>query len=229
LINAYDVKDFQVVGPDWLDTETFQVDATMPPDTTKAQLREMFQNLLAERFKLKVHRETKELPVYSLALGKNGPKMKESAVPPPAGKGKEESDTDADGFPILPMPAGGLGGISTVSLAGVGNRIRAQQATTQDLVNELMKRQLLGRPVKDETTLKAKYDFVLTFSSMGLNRPSGAVGAAAPSLASPAAAPTSLLDLFQAMQSQLGLKLESKKGPVEIIIIDHVERVPAGN
>ena len=242
LLNAYGVREFQIVGPGWLSTETFQVDATMPPDTTKAQLREMFQNLLAERFKLTLHHETKELLMYGLVVSKSGPKIKEwTADPVPKDNGmsapklskkqKEEPDTDADGFPNLPMPAGGSGGIVSVSLAGLGNRIRAQQATMQDFVNELMKRQLLGRPVKDETALHGKYDFVLTFSSMGLNRQNGPIGGDgnARSSAIPPEARAPLSDLFQAVQVQLGLKLEPMKGPVELIVVDHIERVPIGN
>src|ERR1700722_16041740 len=83
VFNAYNVKEFQVGGPKGLDspdeTTRFTFDATMPPDTTKEQLRVMLQNLLAERFKLVVHREARDLPQYSLTVAKNGPKMKESA------------------------------------------------------------------------------------------------------------------------------------------------------
>ena len=74
LMNAYDVKNFQIVGPGWLDTERFDITATMPPATTKEQFRVMLQNLLAERFKMTVHRETKELPMYSLVVAKGGRK-----------------------------------------------------------------------------------------------------------------------------------------------------------
>jgi uncharacterized protein (TIGR03435 family) len=78
VINAYNVKDFQVVGPGWLDsadeTTRFTVDATMPPDTTREQLRVMLQNLLAERFKLAIHRETRDLPKYSLTLARMDPR-----------------------------------------------------------------------------------------------------------------------------------------------------------
>src|ERR1700722_10609921 len=82
LMSAYDVKNFQIVGPAWLDTERFDITATMPPDTTKEQFRAMLQNLLADRFKMTVHRETKELPMYSLVVAKVGPKMLESAAVP---------------------------------------------------------------------------------------------------------------------------------------------------
>jgi uncharacterized protein (TIGR03435 family) len=109
LMAAYDVKVFQVAGPAWLDTERFEIDATMAPGTTKEQFRVMLQNLLAERFKLVVHQETTELPMYALVVDKNGPKMKESAAAPAV-----KSDDDplpasmtmrprigADGFPVL--------------------------------------------------------------------------------------------------------------------------------
>src|SRR6266545_4405126 len=68
LMNAYDVKNFQITGPSWLDTERFDITATLPPQTTKEQFHVMLQNLLAERFKLAVHRETKELPSYTLTV-----------------------------------------------------------------------------------------------------------------------------------------------------------------
>jgi uncharacterized protein (TIGR03435 family) len=75
LLKAYDLKPSQIVGPDWLDTEYFQNEATMPPETTNEQFRAMLQNLLSDRFKLKIHRETKEVRGYALVVGKNGPKM----------------------------------------------------------------------------------------------------------------------------------------------------------
>ena len=77
LMAAYSVRDFQIIGPGWLDsideTTRFTIDATMSPETTKEQLREMLQNLLAERFKLTIHRETRVYPKYSMIVAKNGP------------------------------------------------------------------------------------------------------------------------------------------------------------
>src|SRR4051794_38092776 len=72
---AYDVKSFQISGPSTLDTERFVITATMPSNTTKEQFQVMLQNLLAERFKLTLHRESRELPMYSLTVAKNGPKL----------------------------------------------------------------------------------------------------------------------------------------------------------
>ena len=145
LTAAYGVRDFQIIGPGWLDnideTTRFTIDATMSPETTKEQLREMLQNLLAERFKLTIHRETRVYPKYSMIVAKNGPKMKESAeVPaakddaPAARGGRGRGSTDAYGFPDWqPPPAGGTW---RFFMNGRG-RIGGMRATMQDLANEL--------------------------------------------------------------------------------------------
>ena len=174
LVNAYDVKSLQVSGPAWLDTERFDITATMPPDTTKEQFRAMLRNLLAERFKLATHRETKELPLYSLVATKNGPKMTESAevtapkddgdAPPPPMQPK----MGPDGFPILPLA--GRAGLFMIMMPGRA-RLIAHEQTMQDLANRLT--DLLSRPVTDATALKAKYDFTLTFSPEGIAGPMG--------------------------------------------------------
>lgn len=242
LTNAYDVKDYQIVGPGYLDTERFDIQATMPPETTKEQFRTMLQNLLAERFKMTVHRETKELPMYSLVVAKNGPKMKESvetpdqkppdenappvAIPPPG-----QMKFDSDGFPILPMPTGGRGGMFQMMMPNRA-RITATKQTMQDLVERLS--QMLSKPVTDETALKAKFDFVLTFSPEGLN---SFMGAPPPPPPTGGARPDNVFipegeapqNLFSAIQAQLGLKLDARKGPVELVVVDHMEKTPTEN
>jgi uncharacterized protein (TIGR03435 family) len=103
---AYDVKDFQIVGPGWIGDERFTIDATMPPDTTGDQTRAMLRNLLADRFKVQVHRETKLLPTYSLAIVKNGLKIPNTT--PPRAKQVGDSRFAADGFPFVPPEATGV-------------------------------------------------------------------------------------------------------------------------
>jgi uncharacterized protein (TIGR03435 family) len=245
LMNAYDVKSFQIVGQPWLDTERFDITATMPPDTSKEQFRTMLQNLLEERFKLTIHRDTKELPMYSLVVAKSGLKMKPSAALPAA---KDDSDAapalpppppsqpkfGPDGFPIMPPPAGGRGGIFMMMMPG-RTRLMGQQQTMQDLASRLTN--LLSRPVTDATSLKDKFDFTLTFSLEGLNMqgPMGPMPALAPGSGAGAAGPVSVPegeappDLFAAVQAQLGLRLEPKKGPVQMIVIDHLEKTPTEN
>lgn len=238
LMNAFDVKNFQISGPAWLDMERFDITATMPPNTTKKQFRVMLQNLLAERFKITLHRETKELPTYSLTVAKNGPKMKESADPSHKDDGEPvqlppppmQPKMGPDGFPDLEIPAGAP--IAMIMMNGRA-RLIARQKTMQDLVDRLTN--LTNRPVTDATALKAKYDFTLTFSLEGINgpmgpmppppAPGGVIGA--PGAGTPEA--ETLLDIFGAVQAQLGLKLEPKKGPVEMIVIDHIEKTPTEN
>jgi uncharacterized protein (TIGR03435 family) len=177
LMTAYDVKTFQIVGPGLLDTERFDITATMPQDTTKEQFRAMLQNLLGERFKMTIHRETRELPMYSLVVAKNGPKMKESTeAPAPRNDGDPaplpplpaQPKMDADGFPILTVPAGAP--IVIFMMPG-RSRLFGQQKTIQELADRLTG--LMSRPVTDATALKTKYDFTLTFSSEGMNGPMG--------------------------------------------------------
>jgi uncharacterized protein (TIGR03435 family) len=235
LMSAYDVKDFQISGPAWLDSERFDITATMVPETTKDQLRIMLQNLLAERFKMSNHRETRELPMYSLTVARGGPKMKESkdtpvaapdADPPPP---PSQPKMGPDGFPIVPLP--GRAGIFTIMMP-TRARFLVQKQTMADFAERLTRQ--LSRPVTDMTGLKAKYDFILTFSSEGMSGPmgpmvppAGAVPVGGPVGAAPdtEAAP----DIFAAVQAQLGLKLEAKKGPVEMIVIDHMEKAATEN
>ena len=244
--NAYDVKDFQISGPDWLATERFDIQATMPPETTKEQFKVMLQNLLAERFKVTVHRETKELPMYSMMVGKSGPKLKESppetpAVPsdaddapkgPPPLPAPGQMKFDAAGFPIMPAPPGGGRGGMMMMMMPNRARLMATRQSTQDLADRLSS--VLTKPVTDVTGLKAKYDFTLTYSTDGLASGGGMMLAAPPGggrggdheFVPEGEAPETL---FAAIQSQLGLKLESKKGPVTLIVVDKAEKTPTEN
>jgi uncharacterized protein (TIGR03435 family) len=244
LFTAFNVKDFQISGPPWLDTEHFEIIATMPPSTTKEQFRVMLQNLLAERFKLAIHRDSKDLPMYSLVVNKGSPKLKvsdpsegdqdASPILPPAGPPK----IGADGFPELP-PIGGRAGLFNIMMPGRAKMI-AHLQTMQDLADRLSTQ--LARPVIDNTGLKDKYDFTIIFLPEQMNGPmgplpppagagAGAVTVAGPGLggAAPSADAEPVPTLFAALQSQLGLKLEAKKGPVEIILIDHIEKNPTDN
>ena len=246
---AYDVKGYQIAGPATLDTERFEITATMPPTTTKEQFQVMLQNLLAERFKLTLHRETKELPVYSLVLAKSGSKLKESAetappaelepgaLPPlPPGGPK----MGPDGFPIMPAGMAAPGGQMMIMMMPGRARLFGQHQPLQNLVARLS--QQLNRPVIDATGLTGKYDITLTYATEGLGGgPFGSLlgppppppggGAAGPAGNANVVVPEGETppDIFAAVQSQLGLKLESKKGPVEMLVIDHVEKTPTEN
>jgi uncharacterized protein (TIGR03435 family) len=217
LMFAYDVKDFQIFGPGWIGDERFVVQATMPTDTTQDQTRTMMRNLLTERFKAEVHRETRPLPIYSLVIAKNG--LKIPNTPPPRPKQLGDSNFATDGFPLVPPE---FTGILTFVINGQA-KITAQQATMRELAAELERR--LGVPVRDDTQLTDKFDFVLKFSPERLNGPGGRPGPATTALD----APEPQSDIFTALQSDIGVKLESKRGPVEMIVIDHAEKVPTDN
>ena len=217
LMFAYDVKDFQIVGPGWLDEERFSVEATMPANTTQAQTRTMMLNLVADRFKAEVHREMRPLPTYSLVVAKNGLKIPRTLSPRAQPLG--DSSIGPDGFPRVPPE---FAGIMTFVINGQA-RLTAQQASMRDLATELEKR--LGIPVRDETQLTDKFDFVLQFSPEELRGPGGRPipSSTAPDVQEPRA------DIFSALQSEVGLRLEPKRGPVEIIVVDRAARVPTDN
>ena len=249
LMNAYAVKGYQLSGPKWLDSERFDIVAKIPMGATKEQFRLMLQNLLAERFKLTLHHETKELPMYALVVGKGGAKLKESvdddatasggAPPPPPPPGPDGAGpvmgrlrVGADGMPQLPPGMGKNGMMMMMTngrLRAVGNR-QPVSALTEMLGNQL------GYPVVDATGLKATYDFTLDFAPDGLNGPMGMLpppppehdgaGGGSPMASAPEmGGPT----IFTALQEQLGLKLEQRKGPVDLLVIDRLEKVPTEN
>ena len=244
IVLAYDIRPYQLSGPDWLNSARFDVAAKIPEGATKEQFRIMMQNMLAERFKLVIHREKKELPIFELVVGKGGPKFKESedqadAVPgaapplPPPSVHKMGSD----GFPE--MPAG-----RTMMMMMPG---RARMSAYKDTMEALATRLSMqaGRPVTDGTGLKKKYDYTLTFAPdgggmgpgmMGAGGGMAMVGHAAVPAGGPGGGPMagnadaeSLPTLATALQEQLGLKLEAKKGPVDIVVVDKVEKVPTEN
>ena len=250
LMNAYGVKGFQISGPSWLDSERYDIVAKLPRGATKAQFMVMLQNLLAERFKLTLHREKKDLPMYALVVGKNGPKLKESVEEPApkdgdapkaggpavddplAGAAMRRLPVGKDGFPVLPPGAGGRG--STAIMLMNGNaRMTATKQSMAGLA-EMLSGQL-DLPVVDMTGLTGKYDYTLYFAPEGglgmklgmLAPPPGEGGGGAPMASAPDA--QSSPNLFSALQEQLGLKLEQRKGPVDLLVIDHLEKAPVEN
>jgi len=146
---SYSAKDYELTGPSWMDTETFAVDATMPPDTTQEQFRVMLQNLLAERFKLTVHRESRDISGYSLVVAKNGPKMHNSGSGPATARSPDDDLRRSEG-------AGGVG------LLG----IRVTMTRLADKLSDEVQ-----RPVIDATGLKTRYDFELRFRASMASSP----------------------------------------------------------
>jgi uncharacterized protein (TIGR03435 family) len=224
--SAYGITDDERLSgaPSWISSEKFDVDAKMErsvadalqklskDDRTLAR-QQMLQALLADRFKLTVHRETKELSIYTLVIAKNGPKLKEAKPGDTYPNGIKGGDGHA-------MTAGVLMLASPEGVTWTG-----QAVPMQLLVRQLS--QQVGRIVVDKTGLTSNFDFTMQFMPEQFvppMAPSDAAGGASPLPIADPGAPS----LFTAVQEQLGLKLESGKGPVEIIVIDHIER-PSGN
>ena len=250
IMNAYTVKRYQITGgPDWLNTERFDIVAKLPEGAKQEQVPEMLQSLLEDRFGLKLHHGTKELPVYELTIGKGGPKMKASVEDPNAKDAKEAPLPPPgqikfkDGIPQLPA---GRKGIFMMGRPGAFTLV-ANIATVSDFADRLANQ--LGSPVVDKTGLTGTYDFVLNFApepgqgfAPGLPPPpppgAGVGGGAAVAGPGDGGGPKTLPSdaaqfdappLLAAVQEQLGLKLEKKKGPVDILVIDHIEKTPTGN
>jgi len=242
---AYRVKDYQVSGPDWLGSARFDITAKFPEGATKEQVPEMLQALLADRFKLQMHREKKDLPVYALVVGKGGPKLQKSdpnddsfpggmggpAPPPPppgAAVGHNTNvQTTAGGRGGGEGRGGGGRGMMMINMNG---RMEAKKVTIGGLAEMLAR--MLDRPVIDETGIAGDYDFQLEFGpdemrNMRAGMMVPPVGADAHSSPADAASDPGQ-SIFTAVQ-KFGLKLEPRKAPLDIIVIDHVEKTPTEN
>lgn len=202
---AYDVRGYQVSGPSWIDTERYDVTAKIPDGVKPEQVPAMLRTLIEERFKLKTHRETKELPVYELVQAKAGPKMEKSKV---EGRPRMMMEGGNEGF--MKMTA------TSMTMAGFSDALYG----------------MMGRPVLDRTELKDSFDFSidiamqdLTGSMVRIERtgPGPGGGERAPA---PDSAPGG--SLFTSIQ-RLGLKLEARKAPVEVVVIDQAEKAPVEN
>jgi len=211
VLTAYGLRDFQLSGgPGWINSDRYNIEAKAPaPAAFSQEYRELqnqrLQTLLQERFKLAIHRETKELPIYELTVAKGGPKL-----PPPSCIQRDPSDrtiapgkgmSDYCGFG---MTARGLVELTTGSMADLARTFSAE----------------LQRDVVDKTGITGRFHIHLTFtpddSTIRLPDIPDLPGVPAPAVDGP--------NIFTAIQEQLGLKLESAKGPVDVLVIDHVEK-----
>jgi uncharacterized protein (TIGR03435 family) len=214
---AYDVQDFQIVGgPKWMSSDRYDIEAkmgsaqvekfqTLTPEQRMFDTKQMLQALLANRFQLELHREKKELPGYALVIAKNGPKLHEA----------KPGDTYSNG---LKGPDGGSGA-GLMIMGGNGGPLTGQGVTVAHLVHILSMQ--LGRTIVDETKLTGKYDFTLQWAPDERTSPMSAATQGGGDAPPPDSSGPSI---FTAIQEQLGLKLESRKVPVEMLVIDRAEK-----
>jgi bla regulator protein blaR1 len=205
---AYQVQEFQMSGgPPWINSERYDIEAKVDSSAAEElkqldqdQRRFMLRPLLEDRFQLKVHQETKELPIYALVVGKNGPKLHEA----------KPDDTYPDGIK-------GPDGVGHAGLMRMGPGGITAQGLSMATIARLLSQQL-GRTIVDKTGLTGNYDVNLKWTpDNGPASMMGPDGKPTPETSGPS--------VFTAIQEQLGLKLESQKGPVEVLVIDRVERL----
>ena len=205
VMRAYHLKDYQISGPAWMETERYDIIARFPA-SDKAQMERMLQALLAERFGLLTHRVTRDLPVYALVAGKGGAKLTTAA--PGDARAREAVTGGSDGLIYS---------------------LTARRQTMAQLADRLSGR--VGRPVVDRTGLNEEYDFVLTWAVEGAGSIVPRTGTP-PDEIDMHSIPV-LGDggqtIFQALPAQLGLRLEQTKAPLEVLIVDKAEKIPTGN
>lgn len=215
LRTAYGLQNYQVSGPKWLEEERYEIIAKVPVGTTREQSMMMLQNLLAERFSLKLRLESREMPVYYLKVGKNGHKL--TPV-----EGEVDDDAEADFF-TGPRRVGNDGFLSAdvlrsgyvESFGPSGGRITVVRQPIKTFADRISNR--LDRPVLDGTGLQGLFSFVIYYApaqNSMINSATDDVGG---------------VSIFSAIPQQLGLQLEPAKGPVKFLVVESGERVPADN
>ncbi|HEY4362166.1 MAG TPA: TIGR03435 family protein [Bryobacteraceae bacterium] len=226
---AYDAQAFQITLPDWASTTRYDVIAKVPAGATKARVSAMWQNLLKDRFGLVLHHESKEFQVYELTVAKGGPKMKATDLPATA----EAFDFGAAGPKFGQdgaLNVNGTGSVVTVipGPKGTTARLAAKGFTMADFAARLGG--WTTHPVVDRTGLSGRYDLVIEFTP-DLSRfplpppPPGAAPVDAPG--DGASEPGS--DAVSAVEHQLGLKLTTTKAMLDVIVVDHAEKIPTEN
>lgn len=203
LMEAFNLKMDQITGPAWLDEDCFDISAKLPEGATKEQIPTMLQALLADRFQLAFHTEHPMRTGYALLVDKGGPKFKETDPSPNA------------------RPFSGRAGATMFVFRSESGKDGFKGSMKMESLAKFLSNKL-HQPVTNETGLEAKYDIDLWWT------PDPPASAAAPSDSTePASAPGP--SVFTAIRDSLGLKLEPRKEPVEILVIDRIDRTPTRN
>jgi len=218
IVLAYRIQLFQISGgPPWINSDHYDISAKSENSPKREEIPLMLQALLADRFQLTIHRETKELPTYALVLarkdGKLGPHLVES-------KGNNCTAVDPNKPPPSPPEPGKPPVLYCGGMMMRPNALRAASIQVSELTQNFSR--LLGRTVVDKTGLTGKYDISMEWNPDVSQAPQ--MPGAPPSPSSEPGGPS----IFTAIQEQLGLKFEAQKGQVETIVIDRAER-PSAN
>jgi uncharacterized protein (TIGR03435 family) len=222
--NAYTLQPFQILGaPSWAESEHFEIEAKAAPNSSRTQVFLMLQSLLEERFQLRIHREARELPVYNLVPARSGLKL-----PRPAEGTCENAPPDAPldwaGGRMQPPGQGAATlphcGSVLVRLDPAGAQMQGGKIAMPEFIRVLS--MVMGRAVVDKTGFVELFDVRLAFLP---DQASAALPPPPPDSA--ASVDPRYPSIVTALQEQLGLRLESGKGPVDVIVVDHLERPTA--
>ncbi len=206
IVTAYDVEYFQVVSKQPIDRDNFDVMAIVPPGATKQEFRIMLQNLLRERFSLKLHTTKRTFAGYALVVA-NARLLDEKA-------GRTAPPSSASGFPEMASETPGIRTIETIQDGHVLVRLRAQKMSISEVARSI---HVPGDgPVVDQTGRRGKYDFMLEYAYP--LHDSSDIRSLPPAPA-----------IFGALQTQLGLRLVSRRVPLDVLVIDSFNRMPAEN
>ncbi|MCU1334877.1 MAG: hypothetical protein JWO19_458 [Bryobacterales bacterium] len=225
---AYRVKLYQVSGPDWIASDRFDIAGTVPAGIPTSQFPEMLQRLLEERFQIKMHRDKKDFPVYVLEVAKSGLKMQESAPDPDAAKADAKAPVNVTGSGSAQGISVNLGRGSSYTFSN--NKFEAKKLTMAALAGNLER--FMDRPIVDMTDLKGTYDFALDITQedyrVMLIHAAIAAGVVLPPEALRVLDGASLGSLFDALQ-KVGLKLDARKAPLDLLVIDEARKTPTDN
>ncbi|MGH9239999.1 MAG: TIGR03435 family protein [Vicinamibacterales bacterium] len=225
LRQALQKPDYQIVGaPGWIDTERYSIRARAPGGAPAAAVMVMLANLLRDRFQLATHLETRELPIFHLIIARSDGRLGPDFKPTPAECQATIAERQAAarrGDPPPPLPPSlfdpkarpcGLSRVDSGVAVGIGRTVAQISSTLSDLV---------GRTVIDKTGLTGLYDFTLKYAPEP-GRYAGPTGP--PPGAPPPPIDPNVSSISVALQEQLGLKLDGARGPVEVLVIDRIER-----
>ena len=227
IVLAYRLKPSQVTGPDWITSQRFDIAAKLPDGASQDQFRDMLQTLLTDRFQMKTHRETKELPVYVLGVAKSGLKLTE--LPP------DPQSNDSDHSPITITGSGRGGNVSIDLGAGSAftlgpNGFDLKKITMEGFADMLTR--FSDRPVLDMTELKGRYNFSLELSPEDraaiMIRAALTAGVVLPPQALAMLDNGSNASLISSLQ-KVGLSFDPRKAPLEMLVIDSIQRTPTEN
>jgi uncharacterized protein (TIGR03435 family) len=226
IVRAYGVKAGQVTGPDWIASERYDVNATLPAGSTADDIPVMLQALLTDRFKLKTHRDKKEFPVYALIIGKTPLKLIEDAQDPETADSKGAVNAAATGSAAGVSVNLGRGSYYTFA----DNQFEAKKMGINMLCLQLER--YVDRPIINMTDLNGTYDITLKLTPEDyqamLIRIAVNSGVVLPPQVLQYMEGSSISSLFDGIQ-QAGLKLDPRKAPLDVIVVDQAQKTPTDN